>query len=342
MKSNFLQEYNGKALIFTNEEEQVNNEIYATLNTVIEINADMFHNMGTQNKPVFYPKKELSNQIGAGMGIEFMPNMVMEEVFGDEVIDESGNRIRKVAGIRCIKQGKRRRPDGTWQLSSPCSYVFNWQDRAELDFLADEEKWGQTWNDGNTKCRYYFGEDRDRTRRERRKHILDLKKFADQRASTGAELMVIRELTGMPTAFKADDLAKQRMVVSQVCESKAYQKVKARAHVDNIRMGGHIAQDINEAAGLLTGGSTKVQENVTPQQKRQPDPPAETKQENPPTESTGNPLLDEFNELLKDENVLSKPGMKEHYEKLLRDNGDSDDFLTWAIGDIKMVIGGTA
>ena len=41
-----LEDYKGKALVCTSQEFQVSNELWQSLNTVITVKPDMFHNMG--------------------------------------------------------------------------------------------------------------------------------------------------------------------------------------------------------------------------------------------------------------------------------------------------------
>ena len=322
-----LEKYKGK-LVFTTEEEIIDNGTYKTLITVIDINKTMFHSIF----PGFYPRKGLTDQIGSAMGIEFTSNIKIEDVYGDIVEMPDGSKVKKTAGVRCVKQGKRRRPDGTWQLSSPCSYVFNWNDRAELDFLADIEKAsGQ---------KYHFPNNPDKQRREQRKHILELKKFADQRASTGAALMVIRELTGMETSFKDTDIQKGQIVLSQIIESEAFQNRKAQAEIDNIRLGGLSAQKIDNAAFLLTGGKTNVAEGFDekfdrPDNKPVNDVPSSEPVKEKIVNSSGELSKKEtFENLLKDPALESYDGAYDWYLNTVTENNYSNEVLDWAITEI--------
>lgn len=326
--NNQLEQYKGK-LIFTSEEELVDNGTYKSLVSVIDINPSMFHKIW----PNYYPTKGLSNQIGSAMGIEFLSNVKIEDVYGDIIENADGSKVKKTAGVRCVKQGKRRRPDGTWQLSSPCSYVFNWNDRAELDILADAEK-------EPNKQKYHFPNNPAKQQREQRKHILELKKFADQRASTGAELMVIRELTGMETSFKEADIKKGQIVVSQIVESDSLQKAKAKAQIDNIRLGGQSANNINDAAMLLTGNNPEVEKEFDEKFDRPDNKSATSKEEfekqNPQVNNNSGEVSkrDTFENLLKDEILLSLEGAKTFYENTVIENHYSDEVLDWAISEI--------
>ena len=316
--------YKGKALVFTSQEEQVENEVFTTLNTEIEIKKDQFHNI----YPVWYPRKELTNQIGSGMGIEHTGKTLIEEVFGDMEEYPDGRKVRKIEGYRCIKDGRRRRPDGTWQSCSEM-YEFNWVGRAKIAFLDDEEK---SENDRN-----YTFSDLSKQKRKREKFVEELKKFAVQRASTGADLCIIRALTGMSTSFKANEIAIGKIVVSQIVESKMFQAKKAQASIDNIRMGGDVASNVDDASKLLIGSSSSSSENtnkIAPVDKKE----EEATDAHPPT------VKDQFDSLIKDDRIislLSSPGPDESpisasifYQNVVNDNGGSDDVMNWAINEM--------
>lgn len=354
-----IADYKGKALIFTTQEEQIQNKLYKTLNTVITINESMFHIMGTSKKPLYYPKKELTNQIGAAMGIEFSPSIIIQEIYGDIQINPDGSRTQKISGVKCIKQGKRRRPDGTWQPSSPCVYAFIWEDRAEEQILLDEDNVGQTWPDGNTKAKYNFPNDPAREKRTRRKLLLDLKKFAYQRASTGSELMVIRELTGMQTAFTPAEIKMGSIVCSQIVKSDHYQAKEAQARIDNIRLGGIEAEKANEAANLLTGSTTdvaaefnnKFQRPEKEAPKAAPESFKHTQPVNPKHEATepvepgpgeeeeALTIGQQYTKLVNDDKVPED--YRNFLEENIPENGADDDFFRWAISEMeKLFFGG--
>lgn len=228
-----------KELVFYKQTDIVNTENYKSVTTRIPFVQADFHNLAGN----YYPKKSLTNSIGHAAGIEYIGECRMEDVF-DEKISPDGTVSKIRVGIRAFKKGRKRRPDGTWAVSSECSYEFNWEDRAEEDFLKDEELY---YTGGDAK--YTFPDDENRQKIMRRKRINALKKFATQRASTGAELMVIRELVGMPTGFKKDELSVGYIEVSQVCESQKLQDAKAKAHLVAIASG----KDNNSAISKLLG-----------------------------------------------------------------------------------------
>ena len=227
-----LSQYVGKAIMLTNQESQVSNKFYRSQVVVIPIDISMFHDMKQGN---YYPNKGPTNTIAHGSGIEFLPNIRMREVYGDETVHADGSKTRKVAGKECIKQGRKMKPDGTWATSSPCTYEFNFMDRAESEILKAEEKYGP------------------QTTLQKKKKILELKKFSSQRASTGAELIVARELLGAKTAFKKDEISFGQIVVSRIEKTEDFQEALAHAEVENTRNGGLIANRIDNTALQLTG-----------------------------------------------------------------------------------------
>jgi len=326
--SNIIEEYKDKALVLTRREEQVDNDIWKTLNTIIPVTPDMFHNMGSDKKPQYYPSKQLTNLIGSAMGIEFSSDIRVEYVYGTETIHPDGTKTREPVGIRCIKQGKRRRPDGTWQTSSPCSYTFNWADRAEEDFLKDMDYIGQKWPDGNDKAKYNFPDNPQKEKIAQRRHVLELKKHAEQRASTGAELIVIRELSGMQTSFKPGDLKQGIIVVSQIAKSEEYQALEARAKLDSLRLGGKVAESVNEASNLLTGNGFNIHEPT--ENHEEPDQPSGEVPEYSESEER-TPLETEYYELIEKVSEDLKNFLEEQRKTNADAIKDPEKYYKWAV-----------
>lgn len=335
-----LEDFKGKALVCTSPELQVSNNLWQSLNTVISVTSDQFHKIGSGKMEQWYPKKELTNIIGSGMGIEFDPHVEMKEVYGEEKILPDGTKIRKVSGYQCTKIGKKRKPDGDFMYSSPCVYEFNWEDRAEEDFLKDMDNIGQKWQDGNPKAKYNFPDNPGKQAVMRRKHVLELKKFAVQRASTGAELLVIRELTGMPTGFKPGSIPGNQIVVSQICKSSEKQQRESEAHIRAILTGGEASRKINTASKLLTGNESDSKEDIkknTSTKHQDPEkkvePAKKVEPEKPKT------LKEQFDSLIQQENVKAIPGCVEYHSQIVNDNGATDDVLNWAIDAVNKALG---
>lgn len=200
----------GKALVYARKEEiEAVSDQYESIVTVLELTPEDFTEMGGGN---FYPGKSATNRIGDAAGVAFTENCgTREEGSLDAVRIEAVDGILQAVGSFSVigwAQGYRLKPDGSRRTSSVNEYAFNIVDRCNLDILGDR--------DGKYK-----------TVATIRKHLLELKKFAAQRASTGAELRVIRELVGMPTAFKKHQIGKP-LVFAQTVESTKFKVGVAR------------------------------------------------------------------------------------------------------------------
>ena len=300
-----------KALQYYRENEVVNNELYRTQVTDLIVVKDEFHAIW----PNLAPGKSLINKIGSASGVEFLPSIKTDPEYGDEIINPDGSRLRKQCGVTIVVQGRKMRPDGSWQYSSPCPYTFNWDDRAELDFLADEEAGKGKYNSPIKK----------------RKHVLELKKFGTQRASTGAQLKVIRELTGMPTAFKEQELTQSgwKMSFSQIIKSEKHQAAEAHAKIENIRNGGQIGQGIESASLQLTGVSAGF-ENTFDRPDEQPEVVGEVENDSyssgytPPETITPEP-----------DPIPDVSECRVNVEKMLGDERTPQDFRKWAKGELE-------
>jgi len=205
-----IESYAGKGLVYARKEEiEAVSDQYESIVTVLELSPDEFIPVGEGN---YYPLKSATNKISDAAGVSFTENCGTREEgnFGAvEVVKKEG--ILQVVGDYAVigwAQGFRLKPDGSRRLSSVCEYVFNIIDRCNLDVFGDK------------KGRYTSVADI-------RKHLLELKKFATQRASTGAEMRVVRELVGMPTAFTQTDTRKP-LILSQTVESTKFKVGIAR------------------------------------------------------------------------------------------------------------------
>lgn len=179
------------ALVFVNQENfQSGVELYKTEATVIQSKPEEFHNL--QGK--FMPNRSVTDRIGEAAGVQFVAGDVRAETRDDEI---AGKRTVFVA----TAQGKVRMPDGSWRLSTPEEYEFDPTLRAMLDKKID-----------------YIT---DSNRGVFARTALEYTKVARQRAATGARLRVIRQLTGMPVSFSADDI-KKPMVFTRIVQNTAH------------------------------------------------------------------------------------------------------------------------
>lgn len=94
--------------------------------------------------------------------------------------------------------GERRQPDGTMRPDD-AGYEYDAEKRAELDFIKDSKK-------EKSKQKYT-------TDIEQRQYVLQLCKFAEQRAVTGAQLALIHKLAKLPASFKTPEELMRGMIV---------------------------------------------------------------------------------------------------------------------------------
>lgn len=181
----------GGALVFVNQDNfQSGVELYKTEATVIRANPDEFHKIDTK----FMPSRPVTDRIGEAAGVEFVSGDVRAETRDDAT---AGKRTVFIG----TAQGKVRMPDGHWRMSAVEEYEFDPVLRAMLDKRVD-----------------YITET---NRGVFARAAMEYTKAARQRAATGARLRVIRQLTGMPTAFSADDI-KKPMVFTRIVQDTSH------------------------------------------------------------------------------------------------------------------------
>lgn len=199
-----------------------------------------FTNVGTNNNPAWYPKTELVYDIAEARGILGYGEKTIETITEEVDINpmlckpldaEPAMRIMPVA-VRVTKKSKVLCEDGTFRPSSPCTNEFNYWDRANLDWLNDEK-----YNNGKYK-----------TPLLRKLRYMELKKFAIQQAETKAFVKTVRELAGLPTGFKTEDLQGGKLTFFKIVRSKTIIKLETAARIDAIRKGNtaQIESDIRE------------------------------------------------------------------------------------------------
>lgn len=176
------------ALVFVNKENfQSGVELYKTEATIIQAKPDEFHKINNK----FMPSRPVVDRIGEAAGVEFIGGEVRSEIREDAI---AGRRTVFIGSA----QGKVRMPDGHWRQSSVEQYEFDPVLRAMLDKGVD-----------------YIT---DTNRGVFARAAMEYTKVATQRAATGARLRVIRQLTGMPTGFSAEDI-KRPMVFSRIVQN---------------------------------------------------------------------------------------------------------------------------
>ena len=166
-------------LVFVRPEDLNTQKFFVPEVTVLHATPDDFHTVSGKKQPKSY----FVDRIAEAAGISF-------------IAENCGSRKENEDVYVGFAQGSKRLPDGTLRKSVVQEYEFDVNIRAEEDFLKD------------SKNQY-------KTEVAKRKHFLEYKKFARQRACTGSRLRVIRELVGIPTAFEPQQMEKA-IVVSRI------------------------------------------------------------------------------------------------------------------------------
>jgi hypothetical protein len=221
---NALAGFKNKGMTFARREDLENvSQQYQPLVTIVEFQAKDFERLGSDK--AYYPRKGATNRIGDAAGVSFLGGVGGTREEGNataiKVVEhKNGNKpsyfqIEGHYRIIGTAQGERLKPDGTPRKSSVCEYGFDVVQRtneAILNDLAEENP-------------------RLTTEIACRKKFLELQKFGVQKARTGAELGVIRELVGMDTGFNKTDVANGcQMLFSQVIENNTF-KVQVLAEI---------------------------------------------------------------------------------------------------------------
>jgi len=179
--------------------------------------------------------------------------------------------------------GRRKNPDGTWR-SATCEYEFDVEIRAK-------------------ECK----SERD---------VLQLRKFARQRADTGARLRVIRALTGLKTGFAPEELEKPFVF--------ARYTVNVQAMMDDPQMK---QAAINQALGVSQEIYGPSERNVTPEREAL-EAPAEEEPEAPdddPFDEKEGDLSEEQKARIALEEWLNSDVLKESAKDLIRATLDDEN-----------------
>ncbi|MBL8968247.1 MAG: hypothetical protein JNG85_14670 [Spirochaetaceae bacterium] len=159
------------ALIFAAKGIESTAPLYKAEATVLHVTPADFHTI--QGKLV--GKKETCDRIGEAAGVDFVRlprEFDIEQAPAEPALDLPARAI-----FVGHAQGRVRAPDGSWRMSTVETYAFDYYAKALAEEPTDLLK--------------------------RKKKAMEYYKAGPMRAATGARLRVIRQLTGMPTAFEA-------------------------------------------------------------------------------------------------------------------------------------------
>ena len=250
---------------------------------------EYFSNVGSKDNPSWYPRTETAYKIAEMCGISGCDEKTIEQIYedvdsnmlniGEKYRNEEILRRRKV-GIRVTKKSMRFCEDGSWRFSSPCSNDFNFWNRACQEFLTEED-----YTDNYTHQDKFKNPFKYNTKTKRLKRLYELEKFATQQAETKAFVKTVRELAGLPTGFKTDDLKDGKLVFVKYVKSKSYLKAEMAAKLSAISQGktGEIKQLGNEVFGEQKQIEQPILDNDTEpdfdSEPEQPEQPRKTDQQ---------------------------------------------------------------
>ena len=175
-------------------------ELYKTEVTEIKAKPDEFHKM--QGK--FMPNKSVVDRIGEAVGIHFIDANC--SVHTESRKDMFGDRTVYIGRA----QGKELKTDGSWRPTTVESYEFDPLLRAMQDAPRKKE-FGKDVG---------YDPDDPKNASRLRRDVLEYMRSAMARASTGARLRVIRQITGMPETFTAEEINRP-MYFSRVVQNTA-------------------------------------------------------------------------------------------------------------------------
>lgn len=158
--------------------------LYKVEVTVIRAKPDEFHNM----KGKYMANRAVTDRIGEAAGVDFIAAECGVKAETREAMPEL--ELPKRTVFVGTAQGRTRLPDGSWRCSSKVEYEF--------------DPWLRAIKEGKGA-----------------REALEYMTFARQRASTGARLGVIRQLTGMPVTFSQADITKP-LVFSRIVQNTDY------------------------------------------------------------------------------------------------------------------------
>lgn len=158
---------------------------------------------------------------------------VYQEVNVNEMERKDGYQMVKIhVGYESIKTSHVLTEDGTPRDSSPCTAQYNAWDRAMVLWTKEEKYTEGYTKEGKYPAKY-------KSKYDRKAHFADLMKFALKIAETQAYGKTIRELAGLKTGYKEDEIKSGLMIFSRIRISKTMLKLKAAAELTAIERGGN-------------------------------------------------------------------------------------------------------
>jgi hypothetical protein len=265
-------------------------EEFEAIITEVKFTDSDFSDVGNKT---YMPKPELCYAIAEACGISGGDNSVNEPLVEEVDINRlraelssPPNMQKMVVGRLVRKYSSVLQEDGTERKSSVCSVAYNAFERCcELWSKEENDTQGYTVEIKNGAYKAYdkdqYGEHfykgkfaypvKYRTRWQRQAHIDSEMKFAGAKAETKANLKTIRELAGLMTGYKANDLLGGVLVFSRIRRSTAVLKMETAARLQALAQGHGAGNAQKLLFGISTGAAldefrnaNTVEETVVP------------------------------------------------------------------------------
>lgn len=194
-----------------------------------------FADIGNGN---YMPQPHLMYRIAEAKGIQGGENSISEPIIEDVDINpmlmkplESEPTYRKMTVGRCVKKyATVLQEDGTLLRSSACTCNFNVWERC-LELWSKEE----LYTEGYKKQSQY--PPKYDTQYKRRNHFQSEMKFAHAKAETKAHEKAIRELAGLLTGYKLEDLKTGKLYFAKIRRSQSILKAETAARLTALSKG---------------------------------------------------------------------------------------------------------
>lgn len=210
---------------------------YEAIITEVRFSMADFANVGSKEKPMYMPNPDLMYAIAEACGISGGERSINEPLVEEVDINRvradlvSPPSITKMVVGRIVKKYSTViQEDGTERKSSVCAVAYNAFERC-CELWSKEEMYTQGYKvAGKYESKY-------QTRWQRQAHLDSEMKFAGQKAETKAHLKTIRELAGLMTGYKAEDLVNGILVFARIRRSSAVLKMETAARLTALSRG---------------------------------------------------------------------------------------------------------
>lgn len=188
-----------------------------------------FVNCGSDKSPMWMPQTSLMYRIAEARGISGGETSVSEPIYelvdiGLMLMDDDRPPVKKLVGYRVKKYSTVVEEDGSVRRSSICSVEYNTFNRCAEQWTKEE-----AYTDGYTKpSKFPY---RYNNKYKRRAHFQSELKFAQAKAETKAHEKTIRELAGMFTGYKTEDLTSGFFIFAKIRRSRESLHADARARI---------------------------------------------------------------------------------------------------------------